>query len=96
MVHGLLSRLFENEQLPRQRACLAHRNWQGHNMDGLFDKPSLCHAMQVMFLKGLRYIYQFNIFLYMMMGIMGISIIIQVIKGPGKWKRTKREDAYQY
>lgn len=53
-------------------------------------------TVQVMFLKGLRYIYQFNIFLYMMMSIMGISIIIQVIKGPGKWKRAKRQDAYQY
>lgn len=51
---------------------------------------------QVMFLRGLRYIYQFNIFLYMMMGIMGISILIMVIKGPGKWKRAKREDAYTF
>jgi LMBR1 domain-containing protein 1 len=49
-----------------------------------------------MFLKGLRYIYQFNIFLYMMMGIMGLSILIMAIKGPGKWKRAKREDAYTY
>ena len=51
---------------------------------------------QVMYLRGLRYIYQHNIFLYMMMGIMGISIIIMVIKGPGKWKRAKREDAYKF
>lgn len=62
---------------------------------------SKCHAycaltLQVMFLKGLRYIYQFNIFLYMMMAIMGISILIMAIKGPGKWKRPKREDAYTY
>lgn len=49
-----------------------------------------------MFLKGLRYIYQFNIFLYMMMGIMGISILIMVIKGPRRWKQAKREDAYTY
>lgn len=49
-----------------------------------------------MYLRGLRYIYQFNIFLYMMMGIMGISIIVMVIKGPGKWKRAKREDAYKF
>jgi hypothetical protein len=52
--------------------------------------------LQVMYLRGLRYVYQFNIFLYMMMGIMGISIIINVIKGPGKWKRAKREDAYKF
>ncbi|WIA33236.1 hypothetical protein OEZ86_006379 [Tetradesmus obliquus] len=51
---------------------------------------------QVMYLKGLRYIYQFNIFLYMFMGIMGISIIVMVIKGPGKWKRAQREDAYKF
>lgn len=62
---------------------------------------SQCHAfcacaLQVMFLKGLRYIYQFNIFLYMMMGIMGISILIMVIKGPRRWKQAKREDAYTY
>lgn len=67
----------------------------------LLSQPPLYNAcnplcMQVMFLKGLRYIYQFNIFLYMMMGIMGISIIVMVIKGPGKWKRTKREDAYKF
>lgn len=52
--------------------------------------------LQVMYLKGLRYIYQFNIFLYMFMGIMGISIIVMVIKGPGKWKRAQREDAYKF
>jgi hypothetical protein len=56
----------------------------------------LVPCLQVMFLKGLRYIYQFNIFLYMMMSIMGISILFMAIKGPGKWKRKKREDAYTY
>lgn len=56
----------------------------------------MCGVVQVLYLKGLRYIYQFNIFLYMMMGIMGISLIIMVIKGPGKWKRAKREDAYTF
>jgi LMBR1 domain-containing protein 1 len=49
-----------------------------------------------MYLKGLRYIYQFNIFLYMFMSIMGISIISMVIRGPGKWKRAQREDAYKF
>jgi LMBR1 domain-containing protein 1 len=53
-------------------------------------------VLQVMYLKGLRYIYQVNIFLYMFMGIMGISMVLMIIKGPGKWKRPKREDAYQY
>jgi LMBR1 domain-containing protein 1 len=55
-----------------------------------------CWVPQVMYLKGLRYIYQFNIFLYMFMSIMGISIIFMVIRGPGKWKRTQREDAYKF
>lgn len=49
-----------------------------------------------MYLKGLRYIYQFNVFLYMMISIMGLSILAMVVKGPGKWKRAKREDAYTH
>lgn len=58
--------------------------------------PACLVCLQVMYLRGLRYIYQFNIFLYMMMGIMGLSLLIMVIKGPGKWKRAKREDAYKF
>lgn len=34
--------------------------------------------MQVMYLKGLKYIYQFNIFLYMFLGVMAMSILVMV------------------
>eukprot|EP00877_Chromochloris_zofingiensis_P003260 jgi/Chrzof1/12935/Cz07g13030.t1 len=51
---------------------------------------------QVMYLRGLRYIYQFNIFLWMFLGMAGLSILAMIIKGPGKWKRKKPLDAYQY
>jgi hypothetical protein len=53
-------------------------------------------SMQVMYLRGLRYIYQLNIFLYMMLGIMGISILAMLVRGPGKWKRPQRLDAYKF
>ncbi|KAF8067363.1 LIMR family protein [Scenedesmus sp. PABB004] len=59
--------------------------------------PSSAAALRtVMFLKGLRYIYQFNIFLYMLMAVMGLSILAMAVRGPGKWKRSKREDAYKF
>lgn len=42
------------------------------------------------YLKGLRYIYQFNIFLYMMLSIAGISLLWMIIRGAGgPWKRKR-------
>lgn len=32
----------------------------------------------------------------MMLAVMGLSILVNVIRGPGKWKRAKREDAYKF
>lgn len=55
-----------------------------------------CALSQVMYLRGLRYIYQLNIFLYMMLGIMGLSILAMLVRGPGKWKRPQRLDAYKF
>lgn len=49
-----------------------------------------------MYLKGLRYIYQFNVFLYMFLGVVLLSIVSMVIKGPTQWKRKKASDAYTY
>jgi hypothetical protein len=44
----------------------------------------------VLYLKGLRYIYQFNVFLYMFLSIAGLSLLWMVIKGAGgPWKRKK-------
>jgi hypothetical protein len=45
---------------------------------------------QVLYLKGLRYIYQFNVFLYMMLSIAGVSTLWMIVKGAGgPWKRKK-------
>ncbi len=55
-----------------------------------------CMPAQVMYLQGLKWVYQLNIFLYMMFGVMGLSLLFMVIKGPAKWKRAKRIDAYKY
>lgn len=45
---------------------------------------------QVLYLKGLRYIYQFNVFLYMFLSIAGISLLWMVVKGAGgPWRRKK-------
>jgi LMBR1 domain-containing protein 1 len=49
-----------------------------------------------MYLRGLRFIYQFNVFLYALMGIMGLSILCMAIKGPGKWKRATKQDTYSH
>ncbi len=51
---------------------------------------------QVLYLKGLRYIYQFNVFLYMMLSIAGLSLLWMVVRGAGgPWRRKKAEDAYK-
>ena len=50
----------------------------------------------MLYLKGLRYVYQLNIFLYLFMAFMGLSIVAMVVKGPGRWARKKKEDAYAY
>jgi len=44
----------------------------------------------VLYLKGLRYIYQFNVFLYMMLSVAGISLLWMIVRGAGgPWKRKK-------
>ncbi|GBF96088.1 hypothetical protein Rsub_08964 [Raphidocelis subcapitata] len=50
----------------------------------------------VLYLKGLRYVYQFNVFLYMMLSVAGLSTLWMVVRGAGgPWKRAKHEDAYR-
>lgn len=44
----------------------------------------------MLYLRGLRYIYQFNVFLYMFLSIAGISLLWMVVKGAGgPWRRKK-------
>ena len=43
-----------------------------------------------MYLRGLRYVYQFNVFLYMMLGVAGVSLLWMVVRGAGgPWRRKK-------
>lgn len=59
----------------------------------MFRPPLTClqHPLQVLYLKGLRYIYQFNVFLYMFLSIAGISLLWMIVRGAGgPWKRKKR------
>jgi hypothetical protein len=53
-------------------------------------------AMQVMYLKGIQYIYNFNIFLYIFLIMAVLSVIFMIVRGPKQWKRKKVEDAYNY
>jgi hypothetical protein len=42
-------------------------------------------------LRGLSYVYRFNVFVYMLLGVCGLSGLVAVIKGPGKgWVRRRR------
>ncbi|GLI61361.1 hypothetical protein VaNZ11_003724 [Volvox africanus] len=49
---------------------------------------------QVMYLIGLKYIYNFNIFLYGMLAVMGLSAVFLAFRGKKVWKRRNPEDAY--
>jgi LMBR1 domain-containing protein 1 len=46
-----------------------------------------------MFLRGLSYVYRFNVFIYMLLGVCGLSGLVAVVKGPGKgWVRRRPDD----
>jgi hypothetical protein len=47
-------------------------------------------------LKGIQYIYNFNVFLYIFLIMAALSVIFMVVRGPKQWKRKKVEDAYNY
>lgn len=49
---------------------------------------------QVMYLMGIRFIYNFNIFLYVFLAIILISSIFMVIRGKVIWKKRNLADAY--
>lgn len=51
---------------------------------------------QLTTLQGLGWVYQNNIFIYIWLGIIGITLIYLVVRGPDRWKRRKPEDAYVF
>lgn len=52
---------------------------------------------QVLYLKGIKWVYHWNVFLYIFLIIMAVSTTYMAVVGPGKWKgRKKKEDAYMY
>jgi hypothetical protein len=41
-------------------------------------------------LRGLSYVYRFNVFVYMLLGVCGLSGLVAVVKGPGRgWARRR-------
>lgn len=45
------------------------------------------------FLRGLSYVYRFNVFIYMLLGVCGLSGLVAVVKGPGKgWTRRRPDE----
>ena len=47
---------------------------------------------QILHLKGIRYLYQLNVFLYCMFGFVGLTLLLLVVRGPAKWKHATREE----
>jgi hypothetical protein len=41
---------------------------------------------------GIRYLYQLNVFLYCMFIFIGLTVLLLLIRGPAKWKRTSKEE----
>lgn len=50
---------------------------------------------QVMYLIGIRYIYNFNIFLYAMLSVMALSAVFLAFRGKKVWKRRDPMEAYK-
>ncbi|GAB4820473.1 hypothetical protein N2152v2_007519 [Parachlorella kessleri] len=49
---------------------------------------------QLTHIRGIKYLYTENIFIYCWLGFIGLTLIWLIIKGPDAWKRHKVEDAY--
>lgn len=45
-------------------------------------------------LQGLQWLYNQNFFIYIFLGMTGVTLIFLVIRGPDHWKREKPEDVY--
>jgi hypothetical protein len=61
-----------------------------------YHPPTHPPHTQVMYLKGIAVIYNFNVFLYIFLVLSVLSIIFMSLRGPKQWKRKKVEDSYQY
>ena len=53
---------------------------------------SLASAMQIAHLIGIKYLYQLNVFVYCLFIFVGLTLILTLIRRPGKWKRLSREE----
>lgn len=51
---------------------------------------------QVTNLRGLGWVYNHNLFIYILLGVMGVSFVYFCVRGPDRWKRRKPEDAYVF
>ena len=90
----LASHRFVSRQAPVAGAA-ARSGQPAHVLTPLPDIPPL-PPPQVMYLKGIAIIYNFNVFLYIFLILSVLSIIFMSIRGPKQWKRKKVEDSYQY
>lgn len=46
-------------------------------------------CLQILYLKGLKYLYRLHVFLYSMVAFMLLTGLYLGIRGPDKWKRYK-------
>ena len=51
-------------------------------------------VVQIQYLKGIKYLYQLDIFLYCMMGFVLLTLGFLLLRGPLKWKRSSQAEAY--
>eukprot|EP00891_Asterochloris_glomerata_P004082 jgi/Astpho2/4082/e_gw1.00063.48.1_t len=49
---------------------------------------------QILYLKGLKYLYRLHVFLYSMFAFIGLAALYLSVRGPQKWKRYNIEDVY--
>lgn len=54
-----------------------------------------CHA-QVTYLQGIKYIYNYSIFLYAMLAVAFLSCIYMAVRSKTVWKRYNANDAYNF
>ena len=57
-----------------------------------FTEHHVC--LQILYLKGLKYLYRLHVFLYSMFAFIGLAAMYLSIRGPQKWKRYNIEDVY--
>ena len=45
-------------------------------------------------LDGLKYLYIENIFIYAMLGVMLLTLLVLLLRGPDRWKKKKVETSF--